>query len=243
MDFKQIFTKRNLITVAFAIAAAVVASGITDYKASLKITKLENQLEERAMDYTAMKTERDFARSEYQKLESKLANLKTQEDLMKRDLYAYIKAKYRTVPNVVAQEIADQTVALSKKHNAPFPIVVGIMEVESHFNPMAISSAGARGLMQVMPFWADKMDFVKDKHDFHNIGTGIEAGIVAFNEHLKEANNNIAKGLYYYVGKDHTYKNKVFSAMGEFVAFRATVDDENVDAVHTEVNGNGKDKH
>ncbi len=32
-------------------------------------------------------------------------------------------------------------------------MVLGLMQVESNFRTYAISSAGARGLMQVMPFW------------------------------------------------------------------------------------------
>ena len=32
--------------------------------------------------------------------------------------------------------------------------MLGLIEVESGFRKFAISSAGARGLMQVMPFWA-----------------------------------------------------------------------------------------
>ncbi|MEB2335920.1 MAG: transglycosylase SLT domain-containing protein, partial [Burkholderiales bacterium] len=33
-------------------------------------------------------------------------------------------------------------------------LVLGLIEVESHFRRYAISQAGARGYMQVMPFWA-----------------------------------------------------------------------------------------
>lgn len=34
-------------------------------------------------------------------------------------------------------------------------MVLGLIEVESYFRRYAVSSAGARGLMQVMPFWVD----------------------------------------------------------------------------------------
>jgi soluble lytic murein transglycosylase-like protein len=33
-------------------------------------------------------------------------------------------------------------------------LVLGLIQVESGFRKYAISSAGARGYMQVMPFWA-----------------------------------------------------------------------------------------
>lgn len=235
MDVRKIFTGKAgaVITLGSIVLAAFL--GVDNYLNTSALKETQEELAQVSQQVYNLKNERDTFEAKALQLENKLANLRTQEDLMKRDLYAYIKAKYKTIPNILAKEISDQTVDLCKKHNAPFPIVVGIMEVESHFNPMAVSSAGARGLMQVMPFWVKKMDFVKTRYDLHDIDVGIEAGIVAFKKHLAEAKNNIATGLYYYVGKDNTYKNKVFSAMGEFVAFRATVDDDKINAVDTEV--------
>ena len=39
----------------------------------------------------------------------------------------------------------------SNKHGVPFSLLKALIKTESDFNPMAISSAGARGLMQLMP--------------------------------------------------------------------------------------------
>ena len=39
----------------------------------------------------------------------------------------------------------------SKKHGISFPLVKAIINVESAFNPKAVSKAGAMGLMQIMP--------------------------------------------------------------------------------------------
>ena len=36
-------------------------------------------------------------------------------------------------------------------------LVLAVIEVESHFDEFAISVAGARGLMQIMPFWLDEI--------------------------------------------------------------------------------------
>ena len=171
-----------------------------------KLTELENQNKE---------------------LASKLERLKTKEDLARRDLEAYILKKYRTIPDVVAKEVAAQVVKLTKEEGVPFSLIVGLIEVESHFKPWAVSKKGARGLMQVMPFWVKnkKVDLgIKSKYELHSIKTNIKAGIKVFKYHLKETDNDINKGLYFYVGKDNTYANKVFNAMGRFEIFRSTLD-------------------
>jgi len=161
-------------------------------------------------------------------LEEKLANLKNKEDLARRDLELYIRKKYRTIPNVVAKEVALQAVRLTKEERVPFSLIVGLMETESQFKPWAISKKDARGLMQIMPFWVTKEKElglkIEDKYNLHDIEINIRAGIRVFKYHLREAENDINKGLYLYVGKDSTYANKVFNAMGRFEIFRSTLD-------------------
>jgi soluble lytic murein transglycosylase-like protein len=39
----------------------------------------------------------------------------------------------------------------------PPEMVLAVIDVESGFNPYAVSSAGAQGLMQVMPFWREEL--------------------------------------------------------------------------------------
>lgn len=51
-----------------------------------------------------------------------------------------------------------QTVWYESRRAALDPaLVMGLMEVESGFRKFAISSAGARGVMQVMPFWTRQL--------------------------------------------------------------------------------------
>jgi soluble lytic murein transglycosylase-like protein len=39
----------------------------------------------------------------------------------------------------------------------PPEMVLAVIDIESAFNPYAVSSAGAQGLMQVMPFWRQEL--------------------------------------------------------------------------------------
>ena len=59
----------------------------------------------------------------------------------------------RNKPLTIGQalNIADVVMDEAKASNVPVHMVLGIMSLESEFNPNAISSEGARGLMQVMP--------------------------------------------------------------------------------------------
>ena len=45
----------------------------------------------------------------------------------------------------------------ARRANLPPEMVLAVIDVESAFNPYAVSSAGAQGLMQVMPFWRKEL--------------------------------------------------------------------------------------
>ena len=45
----------------------------------------------------------------------------------------------------------------AKHAGLPPEMVLAVIDVESAFNPFAVSSAGAQGLMQVMPFWRKEL--------------------------------------------------------------------------------------
>jgi len=51
----------------------------------------------------------------------------------------------------VTDRYDDLITEASKKHGVSFSLLKALIKIESDFNPRAISSAGAKGLMQIMP--------------------------------------------------------------------------------------------
>ncbi len=175
------------------------------------------------------------------KIQRQMEGIKDQDDLLKRDIEIYIKATHRKVPSVVAKSIAVNIVTISKTYNISPELIVGIMKVESSFNPMIVGPktkfGHARGLMQVMPEWVKKFK-LKSRFELHDIKTNINIGSQVFLIHLKESKGDLSMALYKYVNKDKTYVGKVYAAMGKFVAFRSTIDKEDMNVkINIETNG------
>jgi soluble lytic murein transglycosylase len=55
------------------------------------------------------------------------------------------------VPEEVLREIAHHVYAESKEHDVDYRLVLAVMKVESNFKLDAVSSKGARGLLQIKP--------------------------------------------------------------------------------------------
>jgi hypothetical protein len=233
-----------LLCVCCLIALGILAFGGYGYykseinnlkvKSTVKVSKLNAALVG-AKDLLVFKT------AEFDKLKRQLSEIKDKNDLLKRDIEFYIDTTHPKVPRVVAKSIAINVVDLSRKYKVSPELIVGIIKVESAFNPMIVGPktkyGHARGLMQVMPEWSKKLG-LKSKYEFHNVDVGIESGIKVFLIHLEEGKGDISTGLYYYVNKDKAYVGKVYAAMGKFVAFRSTIDEENRN-VETEIDNNG----
>jgi len=180
-------------------------------------------------------------KTELAKLKSRILGIKDKDDLLRRDIELYIRSNYRRVPKIIAENIALTVVDVAKKEDVSPELMIGIMEIESSFDPMAVGPktkfGHARGLMQVMPEWAPKFD-IHSEYDLHDIDINITSGVKVFKIHLEEGKGSITKGLYYYVNRSKPYAGKVYSAMGKFVAFRSTVDDDEKSA-ESDTNGNG----
>ena len=77
-------------------------------------------------------------------------------------------------------------------------LVLGLIQVESGFKKYAVSSAGARGYMQVMPFWV-RLIGSKDSNLFH-MRTNLRFGCTILRHYLDIENGDLYRALGRYNG-------------------------------------------
>lgn len=92
-------------------------------------------------------------------------------------------------------------------------LVLGLIEVESAFRKYAVSSAGARGYMQVMPFWVKLIGGAGDHNLFH-LRTNLRYGCVILRHYLDIENGDLFRALGRYNGSlgRAAYPNTVLQA-------------------------------
>lgn len=87
-------------------------------------------------------------------------------------------------------------------------LVLAIIDIESAFNPYAISSAGAQGLMQVMPFWLKEIGRPGD--NLFRLQTNLRFGCTILKFYLDKENQNLFAALKRYNGtRENHYSLKV----------------------------------
>lgn len=98
-------------------------------------------------------------------------------------------------------------------------LVLGLISVESNFDHFAVSNVGARGLMQVMPFWKKELGSPSD--NLFEIETNIRYGCAIVRHYIKRY-KRIDRALAAYNGSlgRSKYPNKVFTQMRRFKATR-----------------------
>lgn len=91
-------------------------------------------------------------------------------------------------------------------------LVLGLIQVESAFRKYAVSSAGARGYMQIMPFWVDVIGR-PDDNLFH-VRTNLRYGSTILRHYLDIEKGDLFRALGRYNGSlgRATYPNLVRSA-------------------------------
>ena len=77
-------------------------------------------------------------------------------------------------------------------------MVLGLIQVESNFRKYAVSTAGARGYMQVMPFWVKLIGH--HRHNLFHIRTNLRFGCVILRHYIDLENGNLFRALGRYNG-------------------------------------------
>ena len=99
-------------------------------------------------------------------------------------------------------------------------LVLGLIEVESGFKKYAVSSAGARGFMQVMPFWVRQIG-VSDQNLFH-LRVNLRYGCTILRHYLDIEKGDLYRALGRYNGSlgQAEYPNMVVGTWRRYWDYR-----------------------
>lgn len=94
--------------------------------------------------------------------------------------------------------ILEQVQCEARRLQLPPALVMAVIDVESRFNRLAVSSAGAVGLMQVMPFWPQQLGMHNSQ--LIEIPHNIRMGCTILKYYLDRERGDYARALARYNG-------------------------------------------
>ncbi len=86
----------------------------------------------------------------------------------------------------------------ARRVDVPPELVLAVMDVESRFDRYAVSSAGAVGLMQVMPFWPRELGMSNEQ--LIRIADNVRMGTTILGYYLRKERGNYQRALQRYNG-------------------------------------------
>ena len=114
-------------------------------------------------------------------------------------IYEMSERLQRRIPDRKTRTELLKTVHYEARRNGLDPqLVLGVMEVESGFRKYAVSSSGARGYMQVMPFWIRIIG--EPHHNLFALRTNLRYGCVILRHYLNIENGDYFRALGRYNG-------------------------------------------
>ncbi|WP_230409002.1 lytic transglycosylase domain-containing protein [Zooshikella harenae] len=95
-------------------------------------------------------------------------------------------------------------------------LVLSVIHVESLFNRFAVSSVGAQGIMQVMPFWKNEIGRPQD--NLIDLATNLRYGCTILSHYIKKEKGDLVRALARYNGSlgKTWYPRKVMLAMYKY---------------------------
>ena len=115
-------------------------------------------------------------------------------------------------------ELLDHIQGLSADYEIPVELVLAVIEIESSFNEKAVSSVGAKGLMQIIPkYHTDRMNRLKCT-DLFDPKQNVTVGVDFLAELIEKNNGNLNKALTAYnFGQNGA--NRIFFSKGKESSF------------------------
>lgn len=103
--------------------------------------------------------------------------------------------------------------AEARRNDLQPELVLAVIHVESRFDRFAISRSGARGLMQIMPFWLEEVGRPRD--NLFRVHTNLRLGCTILRYYLDAENGNWVRALARYNGSlgETWYPQRVFAAL------------------------------
>ncbi len=142
-------------------------------------------------------------------------HLPAPENTEKAILAEYIKCRNSKVPDELAVLQASIIIDVSAAHEINYVMINGIIEQESIYDPLAVSSAGAKGLMQIL-----KEDGVQiDPGKAHDLRYNIDRGIAILKSKMQKSNDT-NESLIKYSGGKKDYAKEVYSNIGRYTLYR-----------------------
>ncbi len=118
----------------------------------------------------------------------------------------------RFKPDQYEREAFLRTVYYEAKRAGLDPqLVLSIIQVESGFKKYAVSHAGARGYMQIMPFWVEAIG--DNKHNLFHLRVNLRYGCMILRHYLDKENGDYFRALGRYNGSlgQASYPQLIFS--------------------------------
>ena len=110
-------------------------------------------------------------------------------------------------------ELLKQVYIEASRVDLPPELVLAVIQIESNFDRFAISEAGARGLMQIMPFWLDEIGRPED--NLFQTDTNLRFGCTILRYYLDMEKGDLGSALARYNGSigSTRYSSKVVVAL------------------------------
>lgn len=144
-------------------------------------------------------------------------------------------------------DIEQMIIAESVRQSLPPSLALAVAKAESGFDPYALSHAGARGVMQIMPATAEG-EFSVPASRLYDPATNIRIGVAFINQLIKTYGGRVDIALSHYNGgsrvKDQYNNYRVIPATQDYVskvlAYQRDYQIEGVDAINYSPYGDGE---